>query len=113
MKIIEGNEFQKDLKKLLKKYKTLNDDLEVLRKPVCAEPIGSGGKHWNLVKQKGNLYILKTRMMCRAVKSATFRVVYLYDADKNLIVFIEIFFKGVKNLPDRERLRVAVERFME
>jgi mRNA-degrading endonuclease RelE of RelBE toxin-antitoxin system len=113
MEIKESDEFRKDLKRLSKRYRTLERDLEVAKLAMVAEPIGNGSRHWNVLKQKDKKYILKMRMMCRAVKGATFRLVYFYDSDTSKIVLVEVFFKGAKSIPNEKRMNLAVKDLMD
>ncbi|MEX0919074.1 MAG: hypothetical protein WDZ85_03905 [Candidatus Paceibacterota bacterium] len=112
MIITESEEFCRDFKKLLKKYRTLKGDFEVAKKAISAEPTGDGSKHWHIIKQKDEAYILKIRMMCRAVKGASFRLVYFYDGKTVEVIFIEIFFKGRKSLPNQKRIKRMVKKLM-
>lgn len=106
MEFSETLEFRKEIKKLEKKYRTLITDIEVLKKSLITNPTGDGSKHWNVLHQDTTLGItaLKVRMMCRAVRGAQFRVIYIYQAEKIEILFIEIYFKGDKENEDRERI---------
>jgi len=112
MKFTESPEFQAELKKLKKKYQTLSDDIEVLKKSLTANPSGDGSKHWHIRHEdtKLGLYALKVRMMCRDVRGAQFRVAYIYEEAKIEILFIEIYFKGQKENEDRERLHDYFEQ---
>ena len=105
MKISETDEFKKDFKKLSKVYRTLPQDFEIAKKAILANPKGNGSKHWNLLKSQEEVYILKMRMMCRAVKGASFRLIYLYNQAKIELLFIEIYFKGIKQNEDTERIK--------
>lgn len=112
MKITASDKFQKDLKRLLKKYKTLKDDLEVLKKAIKAGPTGDGSKHWKILRQKDNKFILKTRMMCRTLKGSELRLIYFYDGDTIETVFIELYYKGDKDREDEKRIQDVCDRFM-
>lgn len=61
MRISESDEFKKDFKKLAKKYQSIDDDFEVLKKAVKAEPLGDGTKHWNCITkiEEKNIAFLK------------------------------------------------------
>lgn len=105
MDFFESAEFKKEFKKLAKKYPSLYDDLETLKKTIAASPTGSGSKHWNILKHDGDSkFIMKMRMMCRSVKGSQFRVIYSYDGKQVGVVFIEVYFKGNKELEDRMRV---------
>lgn len=105
MNIIEGPEFQKEFKKLLKKYRTLEGDIVIAKLAIAAAPKGNGTKHWAVLTQQGDVYVLKMRMMCRAVRGADFRLVYKYDGNTVEVVFIEIYFKGDKAREDIARYK--------
>ncbi len=111
----EGDEFRKEFKKLSKKYKTLGEDLEVVKRVIKTSPVGNGTKHWNILKYDGSKrYVIKMRMMCRAVRGSQFRVIYYYDGDQVEILFIEIYFKGNKEGEDEERIeRYSAELFKD
>jgi len=102
--IITGKKFQKELKKLLKKYNSLEEDLEKAIFLIKENPTGNGSKHWNVLKKNKEKYIVKTRMMCRSVRGSQFRIVYYYDGEKIELEFIEIYFKGNKGTEDLKRI---------
>ncbi len=105
MDFSESDEFKREYKKLAKKYSTLEQDLEVVKKAIKATPVGNGSKHWIILKQNTEeKYIIKMRMMCRAVKGSQFRLIYYYDGQIVEVLFIEIYFKGNKEKEDRERI---------
>lgn len=111
MEIIETDEFKKDFKKLLKKYRTLEKDFEIAQKAIIAEPTGDGSRHWTILKRDGDKYILKTRMMCRAVRGSSFRLVYFYYGEAVKVLFIEIYFKGIKETEDKKRIDNIFDKF--
>ena len=104
MKITESDAFKKEFKRLSKKYRTLEKDFEVLKSTILVEPKGDGSKHWNLLKQDGDKSVFKIRMMCRALRSSSFRVVYVFGGSSIEVLFIEIYFKGDKENEDWERI---------
>jgi len=114
MKFEELGEFKKDLKKLLKRYKSLNDDIEIIKKVLRANPNvrppfsfridGLGLK---------NCIIKVKKIACKSLKgkgvNTGLRLIYahfekneLIDEDK--IVFVEIYHKKDKANEDRERI---------
>jgi hypothetical protein len=96
--------FEKEFAKYLKKYRSLNSDFEVLQRAIKSTPTGDKSKHWVILRQQGNKYLLKVRMMCRALKGSQFRVIYFYGGEKIELVFIEIYFKGKKEREDQPRI---------
>ena len=113
MNIKESFEFKKDLKKLLKRYKTLEKDLEVAKLAIATEPLGDGSRHWIVITRNERKYLIKMRMMCRAVKGSTFRLVYFYDADRAEVLLIELFYKGYKSTPNSKRMDKVVKELMD
>ena len=107
-------EFDKDMKKLKKKYGTLEDDLEIF--------INSGLKAYHKIglDYKGifKLTGLKidypkiykaTKFACKSLKGkgskSGIRVIYAYYEDMDKIELIEIYYKGDKENEDRERIK--------
>lgn len=105
------DEFTKEFDKLKKKYRTLDTDLELLKKLLRLNPAGDGSKHWNLLKHEpeAKVHLLKVRMMCRAARGSQFRVTYAYQENKIEILFIEIYYKGNKENENMER----AERYLK
>lgn len=103
-------EFERDLKKLLKKFKTLEEDLVVLKKflnstshpspPLTVHISNLGIEHPLIIKVKS--------FACRALKGkgrrSGIRVVYAYFIKEQRIEFIEMYYKGTKDLEDRGRI---------
>ena len=109
MNISQTDEFKKDFKRLSKKYPTLEKDFEILTSAIRAEPKGDGTKHWNLIKSIDEKHILKVRMMCRSVRRADFRVIYMFDGENFELLFIEMYFKGDKENNDKSRIDAIVK----
>lgn len=110
----ETSEFQRDFKKLLKKYRTLRDDFEVLKKAIAAAPAGNGTKHWNIITkiEAAHVVVLKVRLSCRALKIGNdFRVVYAYDDQKVVILFLEIYSKGRQTTENTDRITTLLRKY--
>ena len=108
-------EFQKDFKRLSKKFKSLNDDLIEFKKILNEAPLGIG-KHFNIITKTGYLYIIKARFFCKSLKKKDLRVIYGYIENHQIIEmigidFIEIYFKGDKENEDRERIKEYLKNF--
>ncbi|MFH1670282.1 MAG: hypothetical protein ABIA92_01715 [Patescibacteria group bacterium] len=100
----ETHEFQKDYKRLNKKYRSLSDDFEHLKQALLVSPIPSD-KHTAILTEQNPYNIIKVRMACRALKKSSLRVIYAYEEQINTITFIELYFKGDKLSQDDERIR--------
>ena len=107
-------EFEKDFKKLEKKFRTLTDDLKVAQRSAIElfhiKNIDNGGI-FEITGVGSNedirLYVLK-KFACRSIKGkgvrSGIRITYAYIPKDNLIVYIEIYFKGNKGVEDKERI---------
>ena len=104
MNFDELPEFQKELKPLAKKYKSLPDDLQEFCNVVSAVPLGNS-KHFNVITQTEVLCIVKARLFCRYLKGSSLRIVYSYFEQKQRIEFIELYFKGDKENEDSDRIK--------
>lgn len=102
-------EFKKDLKNLLKKYRTLNDDLDVVRlvlevapdeRPPFSFRIDNLGLETCIIKVK--------KIACKALKgrgvNSGLRLIYAHFPDEQKITFVELYHKNDKGSEDRERL---------
>jgi len=97
-------EFQKELKRLGKKYKSLPEDLQEFCNVVSAVPLGNG-KHFNVITQTKLLHIVKARLFCKYLKGSSLRIVYCYFKQEQKIEFIELYFKSDKEHENRERVK--------
>jgi hypothetical protein len=112
-KIFRIPEFEKDFKKLLKKFRTLEDDLSIFVKNQLnlyhklhkdnkgIFPItGLSIKYPGLYKAK--------KFACKSLKGkgvhSGIRVIYAYFEDQDQIELIEIYYKGNKKTEDRNRI---------
>ena len=102
-------EFQKDLKRLLKKYRTLTNDLKTVRKDINVEPDESPPFSFRIEGLGITTCIIKVKKIAsdsfkgRGVNSG-FRLIYAYFEKENRIVFIELYHKNEKENEDRERI---------
>lgn len=104
MNFDELPEFQKELKRLVKKYKSLREDLQEFCNVVSAVPRGNS-KHFNVITQNEVFCIVKARLFCRYLKGSSLRIVYSYFEQEQRIEFIELYFKDDRENEDRDRIR--------
>ena len=102
-------EVQKDLKHLLKKYRTLNDDLEVVRKDLNDEPGQSPPFSFRIDNLGIETCIIKVKKIaCKALKgkgvNSGLRLIYAYFETGAKIIFIELYHKNDKETEDRQRI---------
>ena len=109
MKFDELDEYQKDLKDLLKKYRTLNDDIKVVKqvlefmpdeRPPFSYRINNLGIETCVIKVK--------KIACKSLKgrgvNSGLRLIYAHFPDEQRIVFVELYHKNYKESEDRERI---------
>jgi len=109
----ETPEFQKDFKRLLKKFKSLDSDLELAK---------SAAIELYHIQQINNLSVFPIqgfcsdaiqickikKFACKSLKGrgskSGIRVIYAFYCQDCRIEFIEMYFKGEKENEDRERI---------
>lgn len=101
--------FMKDFKGLSKKYKTLKDDVEVVKKVLEILPNSRPPFSFRIDSLGIESCIIKIKKIaCKSIKgngvNSGLRLVYAYFKDKNRIVFIEIYHKNDKENEDRDRI---------
>ena len=102
-------EFKKDLKKLLKKYRSLNDDLEVVKKVLNVEPNERPPFSFRIDGLGIETCVIKVKKMaCKSLKgrgvNSGLRLIYAHFEADQRIVFIELFHKSDKENEDRKRI---------
>lgn len=102
-------EYQRDLKTLLKKYRTLNDDLNVVRKVLDILPDERPPFSYRIDGLGvGNCIIKVKKIACKALKgrgvNSGLRLVYAWFRDEQKITFIELYHKSEKENEDRQRI---------
>jgi len=106
-------EFVKDLKKLSRKYRTLEDDLETFINTQLnlLHKQGQDNRGCIRIANLGITYphIYKAvKFACKSLKGtgsrSGIRVIYAYYEKEDVIEFIEIYFKGDKANEDRQRI---------
>jgi len=108
-------EFDKDLKKLRKKYKSLDDDLKILKSVIDANHNSSIGRINGFfeipnLKLSTEIQIWKVKKFaCKSLKgkgaNTRFRIIYAFIEKQEKIVFLEIYFKGNQEKEDRHRIK--------
>jgi hypothetical protein len=93
MNFSNSKDFDKDFKKLSKKYKSLKEDLSLFKKFISKIPLGNS-KHFNIIFEGKCAYVLKARLACQYLKGSSLRIIYSYNAEEKHIEFIELYYKG-------------------
>jgi mRNA-degrading endonuclease YafQ of YafQ-DinJ toxin-antitoxin module len=105
----ELTEFKKDLKNLLKKYRTLNDDLEVVKKVLEIMPDERPPFSYRIDNLGLKTCVIKVKKIaCRALKgrgvNSGLRLIYAHLQEEEKIVFIELYHKNDKENENRQRI---------
>lgn len=93
MNFKETPDFQRNLKRLKKKYPSLDEDLAEFKKVISLFPLGRG-KHFAMLTEKAGVKIVKARLFCRYLKGSSLRIVYAYCQAEQWIEFIELYAKN-------------------
>lgn len=102
-------EFGRDLQSLLKKYRTLNDDLGVVKKVLEILPDERPPFSFRINNLGVQTCVIKVKKIaCKALKGrgvhSGLRLVYAYFPAEQKITFIELYHKNDKEKEDRERI---------
>ena len=113
-KVTRGDGFSKDLKKLIKRYRSLEEDLEIFTKAQLFAyhklQIDNRGVFPinNLGFEEPQVYKAK-KFACKALKGrgakSGIRVIYAYTPENDEVYFIEIYSKSDKENEDRARIK--------
>jgi len=103
MNFNETDDFTKEFKRLSKKYKSLPDDFSEFKKIVSKIPLGTG-RHFIVLTNTGEIKVVKARLFCRYLKGSSLRIIYAYHEKKQMIEFVELYFKGDKENEDHKRI---------
>lgn len=122
MEYDELDEFKKDLKKLSKKYRSLKDDLEVIKKVLNVNPNARPPFSFNIDGLGIEDCLIKVKKIaCKSLKgkgvNTGLRLVYAHFESKTIedesrnetqvdekIIFIELYHKNVKANEDKDRI---------
>ena len=107
------NEFEKDFKRLFKKFRTLDEDLNTFIS-VQLKLVHKLEKDTPGIVRMSDLgidnpKIYKARKFaCKALKgkgvASGIRIIYAYFEEEDVIEFVEIYYKGQKVNEDRDRI---------
>jgi len=112
--------FKKDLKQLLKKYQTLEEDLETAKRDAIELYHLKRVNNQSIFPIQGfcteTIQICKIKKFaCKALKGrgskSGIRVIYAFHCQSCKVEFIEIYFKGNKENEDRERIKEYFKNF--
>lgn len=107
------SEFEREFKKLLKKFQSLDEDLDVFinKQLVLTHKLGvdNGGvvRIAGLGIDEPKVYKAK-KFACKSLKGkgaqSGIRIIYSYSSTRDVVEFVEIYYKGDKENEDRARI---------
>lgn len=102
-------EFDKDLKSLLRKYRTLNDDLNEVKTILKKRPDERPPFSFRIDNLGITTCIIKVKKIaCKSLKgkgvNSGLRLIYAYFPEEQKFTFIELYHKNDKEQEDRKRI---------
>ena len=104
------SEFDREYKKLCKRFRSLDQDLARLQKYIAEFPVGMSSK-FAVLHDFGNIKIVKARLACQSLRKSSLRIIYAWHENDATFVYIEIYFKGDKVNENRERIKEYLKKF--
>lgn len=102
-------EFKKDLKTLLKKYRTLSDDLDVVKQVLEVTPQEKPPFSFRIDNLGLETCIIKVKKIaCKSLKgrgvNSGLRLIYAHFEEEQKITLIELYHKNDKENEDKQRI---------
>ena len=109
MNFEELPEYKKDLKDLIKKYRTLAEDMEVVKKVLSVSPDERPPFSFKIDNLGIETCVIKVKKIaCKALKgrgvNSGIRLIYALFKEEVKIVFVELYHKNEKENEDRQRI---------
>ncbi len=103
-------EYSKDLKQLLKKFRSLSDDIAELKKVLTVEPDAVPPFSFHIDGLGITTCVIKVKKIaCRSLKgrgvNSGLRLIYAWFETERRIVMVEIYHKNEKEVEDRVRIK--------
>jgi len=102
-------DFDKDVKRLLKKYKSIEDDLEIIKSILAILPNARPPFSYLIDNLGVKIPIIKIKKIAsksfygKGVNSGL-RLIYTYASEEQKIIFFELYHKNEKELEDKKRI---------
>ena len=108
-------EFEKDLKRLLKKYRTLHDDLEIVRRVLAVMPDERPPFSFRIDNVGPGSCIIKVKKIaCMSLKgrgvNSGLRLVYAHFPQEEKIILVELYHKSDKATEDTQRIEANITK---
>lgn len=107
-------EYDKDLKRLIKKFSTLTSDLEDVKKVLSIRPDAQPPFSYRIDGLGIQSCVIKVKKIASDSfkgrgRNSGFRLIYAYFNEAERIVLVELYHKGEKENEDRERILMNFE----
>lgn len=102
-------DFDKDVKRLLKKYKSIADDLETIKSILAVLPYARPPFSYVIDNLGVKVLVIKIKKIAsksfygKGVNSGL-RIIYTYTLEEGKIIFLELYHKNEKELEDKKRI---------
>ena len=108
MKLTYQSEFEKDLKMLLKRYISLNEDLIKIKSIIEVYPNARPPFSFLIYNKSNTVSIIKIKKIaCLSLRgkgvNTGLRIIYMYNHQLNSIEFIELYHKNEQSTEDQNR----------
>lgn len=102
-------EFEKDVKKLSKKYRSLPEDLEVVKQVLTVIPGPRPPFSFRINHLSLETCVIKVKKIaCKSLKgrgvNSGLRLIYAHFEKEERIIFVELYHKNDQNSEDRHRI---------
>lgn len=102
-------EFEKDMKRLVKRYRSIPEDLEVIEALLRHRPDESEPFSFRILGLGIETCVIKIKKIaCKSLKgsgvNSGLRLVYAWFPTDQKVIFIELYHKNDKELEDRDRI---------
>jgi mRNA-degrading endonuclease RelE of RelBE toxin-antitoxin system len=102
------SEFEKDLKRLLKRYISLNEDLSKIKLILEVYPYARPPFSFIIFKNTNTINIIKVKKIaCLSLRGkgvhSGLRIIYNFNQESNTIEFIELYHKNDQSIEDENR----------
>jgi len=103
------DEYKNDIKRLTKKYRTLDEDMEVVKKVLRIYPDERPPFSFRMDNLGLKTCVIKVKKIAsKSFKgkgvNSEFRLIYAPFEDEEKIVLVELYHKSIKELEDRKRI---------
>jgi len=102
-------EFEKELKRLGKKFPSISDDIQTFQKIIELHPVGIGTNFVTL-HHSPTVKVVKARLACKSLRRRSMRIVYAYHDNEVTFVYLEIYFKGENEAENKERIEQYIKK---